>query len=278
MFTINIDLSEIEGLADLGDDIKKEADQAAEDLAQMVESKAKELAAQKLRTRRKMYQDGLSTVKIGDTWVVSLDAKVRWIDDGQDAYSMLEGLLNSPKAKRGKDGSRYIIVPFDHSPGRGKTASTSAQQDLVGAVKSELRKRGIPFGKTEKDAQGNDKIGKLHRFTIDDAPVKKDPGKGQRRGPVGEVMQGKKREGEERGTPFLTNVSVYQSKGKNGKTQRSILTFRIASSKHASEARWEHPGNAPVNILEEATTWAVETWEKDIAPAILDKILVELGD
>jgi len=272
VFLINVDMSDIEDLLDLDEKLKKAADEAARDLAGMIDTKAKEIAAQKLHSRRKMYTDGLKVTRVDEnTHLVSLDAKVRWIDDGQTPFSMLEGLLNSKKAKRAKDGSRYIVVPFNHSPGRGKTASTSAQMDLVNEVKSELKKRGIPFGQIEKDQAGNAKMGRLHTFDIEKGPLKQDPGPGQRRGPVGQVMQGNTK------TPFIRGVTVYQSEGKNGKTQRSILTFRVASSKHTADAKWEHPGNEGVNILEEAAKWAVETWSKDIAPAIVDKILVEMG-
>ena len=272
MFLINVDLSEVNDLLDLDKSLKKAADEAARDLAGMIDAKAKEIAASKLHSRRKMYTDALKVTRVDEnTHLVSLDAKVRWIDDGQPAFDMLAGLLGSKKAKRAKDGSRYIVVPFSHSPGRGKTASTSAQQDLVNEVKGELKKRGIPFGGIEKDQAGQAKLGRLHTFDIEKGPRKNDVGPGQRRGPVGEVMQGNTK------IPFLRGVTVSQTMGKNGRVSRSILTFRIASSNHSKSAKWEHPGNAPMNILDEAAEWAVETWSKEIAPAIIDKILVEMG-
>lgn len=271
MINVNIDISQVAGLLKLEDEINKAADQACQDLAQLISTRAKEIAAQKLKTRREMYQKGLKVLRVDEnTHVVALDAKVRWIDDGQPAHDMLKDLLNSKKAKRAKDGSRYIVVPFSHSPGKGKTGSTAAQQDLIGAVKKELRTRGIPFGKIETDQAGKAKLGRLHSFDIMHAPTKSDPGKGQRRGPVGDVMQGNTK------IPFLQGISVHQSMGKNGKVQRSIMTFRVASEKHSAQAKWEHPGNAPVAIMEEALKSALEMWSKEVAPAILDKILIEM--
>jgi hypothetical protein len=137
-------------------------------------------------------------------------------------------------------------------------------------VKKELKSRGIPFGKIETDHAGKAKIGKLHSFDIMHAPKKSDPGKGQRRGPVGDVMQGNTK------TPFLQGISVHQSMGADGKAKRSIMTFRVASEKHSAQAKWEHPGNAPVEIMEEAMKSAMEMWSKEIAPAVLAKILVEM--
>ncbi len=282
MFTINIDLSQINQLTELGPTLKKIANEVGDELSQMVIAKAKEKAAEKLHTRRKMYQDGLSWKKAGDnTWLIVLNGKVRWIDDGQTALDMLKGLLNSPKVKYGKNG-KYIVVPFDHSPGGkggagSKIGRTAAQSDLVNAVKTEMKARGIPFGKIEKDSDGNDKTGKLHSFNITNAPKKQDDGLGQRRGPVGEVMQGAKEKGETSGTPFLQGVNVYQSKDKKGKTQRSIMTFRVATESRGGAPRWEHPGNAAVDILEKSVEEAIDLWAKEIEPAILNTALSEMN-
>ena len=278
MFRINIDTKQIEDLLGLGDAVKAVASSMAADLAGMVHAKATELAGQKLHSRRDMYIKGLKPpVKVDENaWIVALDYKVRWIDDGQTQYSMLKGLLNSKKVRRDKDGNRYVIVPFDHSPGKGKTGATEAQQDLINTVKKELKKRNIPFGKIENNMAGQPKMGKLHSFNIMGKPVKMKHGPGQGHGPLGEVKQGNT------GIPFLQGVQVYQSpgkmgkNGKAGKTKRSILTFRIASEKHADQGKWEHPGVAPHNLLEEAADWAADEWEKQIAPAVLDKVIADL--
>jgi len=270
VFTINVDLSQIEGLMDeVEDGLKKESQKAAQDLAEMIRERAKELAGQKLHTRREAYVKGLKKVeKVGeDTYVVALDAKVRWIDDGQSSFDMITGLLNTKKQNHtDKHGNRYVIVPFEHGKG-GVTRNTAAQQELVNTVREKLGDKGIPFAGIEKNADGSAKMGRLHTFNIEDAPRKLDAGPGQRRGPVGEVMQGNT------GTPFLRGVTVYQSMDDKGKPQRSIITFRIVSEKHRSQGKWEHPGNAPVDILEEATKWAVETWEKEVAPKLLGKVV-----
>ncbi len=276
MFSVNVDISQLNDLLEIGPALKKVADDAAQELSKMVIARAKEQAALKLKTRRQMYQDGLFIEKIEDgAWFVCLKKKVRWIDDGQSSFDMLKGLLNSPKAKQGKNG-KYIVVPFQHGPkgsaegGNTRTGNTEAQQDLVGAVKQELKARGIPFGKNEKGADGKDLMGRLHTFNVTSGPPKKDPGPGQRRGPVGETMQGNT------GTPFLHGVTVHQFKDKAGKTQRSILTFRVATEKQGGGGKWEHPGNPAVNILEKAAEEAVELWTKEIAPMILDKALSDL--
>jgi hypothetical protein len=275
MILINVDTSQLESLLSLGDGLKKAADQYAEDLAGMVSAKATELAGQKLHSRREMYIRGLKPPEKVDenTWVIALDAKVRWIDDGQPQYNMIQTMLGlgAKHVKTDKDGNRYMVIPFNHSPGRGKTSTTAAQQDLISTVKTELKKRGIPFGGIEKNANGQPKLGKLHSFNVMNKPIKKANEPGQGHGAIGQVKQGNT------GIPFLQNVQIYQSAGKGGgPTKRSILTFRVLSEKHRDQGKWEHPGNAPTNILDEATDWAVAAWEKEIAPAMIDKVVGDL--
>lgn len=272
MLFVNVDLSDVAELLNLKDSLKSASDGAAKDLAAMTHAKAVELAGARLHSRRQMFVDALKYHQVEENlWVVSLDAKMRWIDDGQSQHNMLAALLASPKAKHAKDGSKYIVIPFDHSPGQGKTQTTGAEQDLINVVKAEMKRRGIPFGKIETDAAGGARIGKLHSFDIKNAPTKSVEGPGMGKGPIGGVRQGPT------GIPFLQGVNVYQSKDEKGKVRRGIMTFRIASSKHEGQQRWDHPGNPGVNILDDATKWAVETFEKDIAPGLLGKILVDLS-
>lgn len=238
----------------------------------MVRAKIIELAGERLHSRRQMFVDAVKMHQMSDdVWVVSLDAKMRWIDDGVSEHSMLDALLASPKAKRAKDGSKYIVIPMSHSPGQGKTSTTPADQDLINVIKGELKQRGIPFGKIEVDGAGQAKIGKLHAFDIKNAPVNTSGGPGTGKGPIGSVRQGPT------GTPFLQGLNIYQSKDAKGKVKRAIMTFRVASSKHEGQQRWDHPGNPGVSILDDAAQWALETFQKDIAPELLGKILVDLS-
>lgn len=289
MFSVNIDVSQI---ADLVGETRKAADaamqEAARNLTAMTHAKIVELAGQKLHSRRQMFVDGLSYHQVAaDTWLISLDAKVRWIDDGMKPHNMIDDLLRSKKTKTAKDGSRYVVVPFNHGPGRGATNSTPAQMDLVSTIKSEMKRRGIPFGTVERDASGSPKTGRLHSFDIMKEPLKTANAPGQGRGPVGDVRQGPNARQlvgggpGGGGTPFLQGVSVYQNKVKdrfgNTKVQRSIMTFRVASSKHKGQDRWNHPGTEPMNILEDAAKWAMETFDREIAPGIIARVIATVA-
>lgn len=172
--------------------------------------------------------------------------------------------------------SKYLVVPFEH--GKGKTAeggaSGSAQNDLNSVLKSEMKRRGIPFGKKEMNADGSPKLGKLHSFDINKSPLKLHDGAGQGHGPVGEVRQGKT------GTPFLEGVNIYQTayKGKGGedRVRKDIMTFRVVTSKQQGSGVWDHPGNDAMKFMEEGLEWARKEWETKISPEILDAILSKI--
>jgi len=265
MVRLDVDLSEFKDLGKKFEDaVKKSLAKAGDDLTAMVRGHIVEEANAKLKTRKEMYVQGLSHSKVGDnTWVVSLDGSVRWIEDGREAGSMLPALLASPKAKTARDGSRYVVVPFQHNKGPSKT--TTAQADLLSTIKSELKKRDIPYAKIETDQDGKAKLGKLHSFSIMDKPIKTSQGAGQGHGAVGDVKQGPT------GIPFLQGINIYQ-RNVGGKTRRDIVTFRVASSRHADQGRWEHPGLEGVRFFDEAERWAAETWDKVIVPALLADI------
>ncbi len=291
MLHLNLDLSELEDLINMKPVVDKAVQAAAADLAQMVKAKVTDLARQKLHSRFQKYADGLSISQAeGGVWIVSLSEKVRFIEDGQQPFDMLDGLLKSPKAKISKTGSKYIVVPFDHSPGKGSTSQGgmhgAAQQDLVATIRQELKKQSkankalgkaeIPFSKIEKNADGSPRLGKLHSFDISGKPT---VGKGL----AGTPGQGHGSEGWGRigpsGIPFLHGVNIYQSQyqapGGETRTRRSIVTFRTASSTQKGRA-WQHPGNEPLMLMEQGLEWARSEWETKISPEIIDKIITSI--
>lgn len=275
---MNIDLSGLDGLKALSDELKNLGKQASAELAQMTYAKAVELAGERLKSTRQKYIEALSVSEQDGLWVVSLDASMRWRDDGMEAFDMKEGLLASPKAKRAEDGSTYVVVPFEHGPGKGPTNSTPEQLDLVDTLKAEFKKRKIPWAKVERDSQGRPKIGRLHKFNVEDAPLKTKHGPGQGRGGIGDVRQGpnmRQRAGGGPGgggIPFLRGVAVYQSHGEGGGVKRSVMTFRIVSSKQQGQDIWHHPGLEGAHIFDAAWKWALEEVEKSVLPRIIERL------
>lgn len=261
--------------------VKKTLDAAVKDLAKQAHAHMIEFANSKLHSRREMFIENLSFHEDSESagegvYIINLSSKARWIDDGMGAHNQLDALLSSPKAKVAKDGSRYLIIPFDHSPGHGKTNTPQANLDLISTIKSELKTRKIPFSKLELDHNGQPKTGRLHSFDINQKPLKTAEGPGQGKGPAGAVRQGPT------GIPLLSGVNIYQTpvKGKDGvdRIKRSITTFRIASSKHKSQGgRWDMPEVPGIFAFDETLDWVRREWESKIAPQVLATLIAEIS-
>jgi|SRR6185312_4196743 len=285
MFHVTLDASGLTDLLGTPQAASRVLKRAASQLTANTREHIVQEANKKLKTRRQMYIDGLTAYQENEhTWVISLDAKVRWIDDGMPAHNMLDDLLKSPKAKTSKDGtSKYIVIPFQHK--KGPTQMTPAQSNLNKTIQAELKKINverekvgadpIPYGKIETNSDGSPKLGVLHKFDITDKPLKTHQGAGQGWGPIGDVKQGPT------GIPFLQGVQIRQrmamDKKGNEHAVREIMTFRVASSKHRQQGgRWDNPGTAPVPLMEEGMKWAQDEWENHVKPKIFEMIKAEL--
>jgi hypothetical protein len=281
MISLNFDMGEIRELLNLEKQVHKAMDEAIKDLASQAHAHMIEEANVKLHSRRELFIDNLSFHEDSESagegvYIITLGAKARWIDDGIPEHNMLDDLLKSPKAKIAKDGSKYLVIPFKHGPGKGPTNATQANQDLTSTLKKEMKNRGIPFAKIEKDEHGQPKVGRLHSFSIKNGPNKTANVPGQGKGPIGTVRQGPT------GLPLLSGVNVYQSpvKGADGveRIKRSIMTFRIASSNHKEQGgRWDHPGVEGAFLFEETMDWVTREWEAKIKPELLATLIAEIS-
>jgi hypothetical protein len=265
----------------------------------------------RLHTRRQQYLEALvkpMEVEPG-MWVITLDAKAAWIEEGMPQHSMVQDLLRkSPRGnsksgpKIAADGSTYRVIPFERN--KGPTRQTAAEQTLTATLKSELKKFGIPWSQIERHHDGSPRTGLLHEFK-DDMPkdVKRPdfayptPNKGKiagkppndhgfGRGQVGEPMQGPS------GVPFLRGLRIYQTptyeKGPDGKerpkldkkgqgmAERSIVTFRIVSSKHMGQ-KWEYPGIEGTHFFDDAYRWIQNEWDQKVLPDLLRQFNMQGG-
>jgi hypothetical protein len=273
MVYFNLDLGPIIAMVKGFDKaVHKAMNDAARDLTAQTHAHILEEVQAKLHSTRQKYVDALSYKQVDtDTWVIELGKEAMFIEEGiKPNTDMLDALLKSPKAKTAKDGSRYIVVPFEHK--KGSTSQTPAQSTLTNTIKSEMKKRKIPYGKLETGADGKPKTGLLHSFDIMKQPIKTAPGAGSGHGPIGQVKQGPT------GIPHLQGVRVYQTKvkDKQGKesVKKSIMTFRVASSKMKGQGRWVHPGLEAKKFLDEAAEWALKEFEGRIRDQILIRVVV----
>jgi hypothetical protein len=269
MISFNIDLSDLQDLLSIEEVANKELQNAARDLTEMTKAKITEIANEKLHTRRKTFLDGLSTFQVDDnTWIINLDAKARWIDDGMEPHSMVQDLLKSKNAKTAADGSKYAVIPFQHN--KTKQQQTPAQQSLLATIKKELAKVGATPNRLETDKAGKPKLGLVRSLDITQAPLSTGALK-IGAGPRGQVAQGPT------GTPILKGVKIYQKELPTGKVGRFVMTFRVVSSKHEAEGRWFHPGLEATHIMEDGLKWAMEQWENKIGPGIAEKIISSIS-
>jgi hypothetical protein len=272
MIYLSLDIGPLAELAqELRSSVDKAMQQAVADLSRQAHAHIVEKVNAELHSTRQKYLDALHIEEAEPgVWVISLDKSASWIEEGlPNGFDMLDGLLRSKKARQAKDGSRYTIVPFAHK--QAPTSQTPAQKDLTDTIKKELKSRKIPYGKLETKADGTPKLGLLHSFDIMKTPIKTHEGPGQGHGKTGEVRQGNT------GIPFLQGVRIYQRKVQDraGKTsvQRSVMTFRVASSKHRGQ-KWIHSGLAAKKFIDEAASWALRQWEERMN----DQVLVQVSN
>lgn len=248
-----------DALKDLGKDIDqftealtKEARQLIPLLAAQTHGLVVEKATHKLKARRKQYLDAVNIKQISvdennEVWAVTLDKSAGWIEDGTPAGERIDQILNGGKpAKVAKDGSRYKIIPFKYN--KAPSSSSSADLKLARYVQNQLKLQGLD--KTINDSNGNPKLGKAASVKITDSnqPV----GKGNR--------------------PILSGLTIYQQEKKNKAGEvtgikRSVMTFRVISSKQKNSGLWEWKEQKGVHIFDEV--------EKEI-DVLFDKLVREL--
>ena len=272
MIDISIDIGELKDLAkNLQSAINKGLNDAARDLSLMTYNHIVEEASKKLKSTRDKYIDALSYKQIDqDTWLINLDKKALWIEEGlPPGFDMLPGLLKGGTTAR--DGSVYRIIPFEHN--NAPSQNSVAQNTLSSSIKAQLRKRNIPLG-IEKDENGAPKLGVLHAFELKQKPIKTPlkmaEGPGQGHGSIGAPRQGRT------GIHFLQGVRISQHEVEDKKTKgksvkKSITTFRVASSKNPES--FKHPGLEAKKFMDDALTWAEEQWKNNIENQVVANII-----
>ena len=228
---------------EIAQDLKKSIGQ----LASMTHAKTLELANNELKSLSQQYKESVSFQQIEEnTWVISLDEKALWIEDGRSS-GFMQALLDGKSSKTSKDGHKYAIIPFEHS--KNPSQQSSQARELSNQIKAELKKQKVSYRKVEHHADGSPKLGLLHKFSIDSARLKD----------------------SHKDSP-LKGIAIYQKMNqKTGKVQRDVMTFRVISDKHKSEGKWMHPGRVGSKLMDKALDWATKTWEEEILPEIFKK-------
>ena len=253
----NIDVERLsKQMGDLKQEVQKDLTKGVESLANMTHAKTLELATEELTSLAELYKDNVEFANpMPNVWVVTLRDPAMWIEEGRRS-GFMEELLNGKSAKTGKNG-KYAVIPFKHN--KNPTQQSAKAYDLAKSIQYELKKKGISWKKIETNEDGSPRIGRLHSFNFNNPRDLQDQ--------EGKLLADK----AIHKNPLMKGVSVYQTKQKDGSVRRDIMTFRVISEKHKNEGLWVHPGRKGNKILDKAFDWAIQTWEKDILPAIFEK-------
>lgn len=245
-FDIDIDAISSE-FGELKKEVNNDLKSTVGNLASMTHAKALELATDQLGSLQKTYKDNISFEQLEENlWVVSLDEKALFIEDGF-VGGFMEGLLKGKSSKVNAKGERYAVIPFEHS--KNPSEQSEKARDLTNQIKAELKKRNINYRKPEYNPDGSPKLGLIKRFDVESAKLK-DIHKDQP----------------------LKGVAIYQKMDdKTGKVRRDVMTFRVITEKHRGEGKWVHPGMKAKKILDQSFEWAMEEWTEKILPEVLSK-------
>ena len=243
----DIDIKEIASVfKELKESVKKDLVEGVENLASMTHARVLELARDKLGSLSNLYSENVEfTNPEKGFWVVTLKAPAMWIEEGYSG-GFMDFLLSGKSAKTSKDGKKYAVIPFEHSKRPSEQAPKA--RELTNQIKTEFKKRKINWKKIENNPDGSPRLGRLHQFNIESA----------RPSPKAKY-------------PALQGVAVYQARNKMGGVSRDVMTFRVISESHEAEGLWNRQNKDGEKLLDLAFDWALETWSREILPAIFEK-------
>jgi len=225
---------------EVAEEVKKNMEDSLRNLVTLTRARIVEQTEVLSSDVNRIYMEALGDEEevATNVWVISLDEKALWIEEGIEANKdMKPGLLK---------GKTHRVIPFRYD--KPESRNTPFTQGLIGEIKQKLKTEKVSISKIERNSDGSPRVGKLHEFNLG-GPI---PGKGN--------------------TPALQRLSIYQSQQKDSsKIRRDVLTFRTVSSGPASEGKWIHPGYDAKRFMDKAMDKAVKDWEEQILPEILAK-------
>lgn len=231
------------------------------EITEMAYGRAQELAAERLRSTRQQYINGLKFEEAGEgIFVLSLDPSVAYLEEGFSAFDMIKaGLARGAKSQLNKNNERFVRIPFEHSKGAASPSSpenkrpiqqSQGSQTTKGSLAADLKKLEQIFGANgqTKGPSGNDLTGKVWsmrkstsgpQWNYQDALGRKDT----------QTVTGV--------SQLLSGLTKVQYEGKAEKTKSAYLTWRTATDKPGS-GKWIHPGMAGAKIFPDVEKWIEE--------------------
>jgi hypothetical protein len=155
MIKFEFDLDEKE----IADGIRANFDKAVAQTMSMVQSRARQLASQKLRSGMRHWEKGFSVDKVSDgTWMISMTGKLaNMMEDGFKTGEIKDMILSGNRAKYNRSqGKNYVDVPLplnaDQVTGQiGKTTVTVQQFKDADAVMQAIKVSDWARGGVKKE-------------------------------------------------------------------------------------------------------------------------------
>jgi hypothetical protein len=269
-FNISVNADEIaQKIGQTADVISDRLERATKNLSLQARDYIQSKAEEKLNEYQKtQYLEHLYWKEISPgIWVVELDPKVAYLEDGRPARSMATEywLLKPGKTKTAKDGSKYRAIPFTRSAKPNIAKLSGPEKTLGQMIKAELSHRKLGGNKIIKDDLGNPKLGVVAKLDIPD-PGHGFPGLHSRpRSAADAALSGLK---PHSGVFYLKNAVLIQREIKRGKKtsiKKEVVVFRTVSSKHFLEGRWMAPEIKGLNAFPDAVDWSKKQLENVIA-------------
>lgn len=227
MIAIQIDTSSLTDSFDLSQaDINDLMDYTVKEMTYRFAREWEQEAVSILKNSRQEYINHLTVVDDGFAKgsVVLTGVLPNMVEQGADGFDIKIGLLNSPKAKTGKDGSKYITVPFKHGiPG-------SLQENFSGGVMpSEVHD-------IVKKKKVDSVSGKSKGLVKDELP---------------KAFQEPQKKSLSENRSYTHKNAIYEGlrKSKDSAGNTSYESFRRVSGNSAPES-WGHPGIDAANLAE----------------------------
>lgn len=215
-----------------------------------------ELAEKRLHSTRNQYIAGLAIDKVTDNeYTISLLGVLpNMLEDGCSAFDMKKGLLDSSKAKYGKNGKKYITIPFSYRTSAASATSGLPGQILPRAIYNLIRDQPAKVHETEETIYS----------TIDSSKI------GAKFQPKPKIV-----ELENKAGTFIPKSSIYAGlqRTQNKETGKSAYnTFRRVSE-DSDAMSWIHPGLPALNLMDQglASVNVDNAVEKAIDEFLYDK-------
>ena len=227
------------------------------------------LALKNPSTYIQKIEDGLEYPFDGDPLhlvIVNRHAAAAFFEEGYDAFDMKKMLSTSAKVKTGKDGKRYLHIPFQHSEQSLQKAGidpkeyrTLAASKMIAGASSKTKwgERLTDMGNLGKQRKFfSVSTGKLARFD------NKGTDTGSKLGTVDYTWKA---------SPF-ENVSRFEDRG--GQTSH-YSSFRTISE-NSDPAAWIHPGLRAMRIAETTAKVIRPQFERAVAETVRKTIQAAL--